>query len=146
MPIRFRCAYCNQLMGIARRKAGTVVNCPNCQGQVVVPAPEPEAEEAAVPPASPQPAPGVFDASNFGQELLQGNGPAPSPGAPAPPAWHQPLPRPAADYFDVEPLPPATAPPRGWIISPPVLILLGLFVALLMGMSFFIGLLVGRSG
>ena len=28
MPIRFRCAYCNQLMGIARRKAGTVVRCP----------------------------------------------------------------------------------------------------------------------
>ena len=25
MPIRFRCAYCNQLMAIARRKAGTVV-------------------------------------------------------------------------------------------------------------------------
>ena len=30
MPIRFRCAYCNQLMGIARRKAGTVIRCPNC--------------------------------------------------------------------------------------------------------------------
>ena len=40
MPIRFRCAYCNQLMGIARRKAGTVVRCPTCAGQVVVPRPE----------------------------------------------------------------------------------------------------------
>lgn len=37
MPIKFRCAYCNQLLGIARRKAGTVVRCPNCAGQVVVP-------------------------------------------------------------------------------------------------------------
>src|SRR5207237_473885 len=37
MPIRFRCAYCNQLLGIARRKAGTVVRCPTCAGQVVVP-------------------------------------------------------------------------------------------------------------
>lgn len=37
MPIRFRCAYCNQLMGIARRKAGSVVRCPTCSGQVVVP-------------------------------------------------------------------------------------------------------------
>ncbi|MBL8797741.1 MAG: hypothetical protein JNM56_27835 [Planctomycetia bacterium] len=37
MPIRFRCAYCNQLLGIARRKAGTVVRCPGCSGQVVVP-------------------------------------------------------------------------------------------------------------
>jgi hypothetical protein len=37
MPIRFRCAYCNQLLGIARRKAGTVVRCPTCAGKVVVP-------------------------------------------------------------------------------------------------------------
>ena len=39
MPIKFRCAYCNQLMGIARRKAGTIVKCPTCSGQVVVPNP-----------------------------------------------------------------------------------------------------------
>src|SRR5437016_186566 len=37
MAIRFRCAYCNQLLGIARRKVGTVVRCPTCAGQVVVP-------------------------------------------------------------------------------------------------------------
>ncbi len=37
MPIRFRCVYCNQLLGIAHRKAGTVVRCPTCAGQVVVP-------------------------------------------------------------------------------------------------------------
>lgn len=40
MPIRFRCAYCNQLMGIARRKAGTVVRCPKCAGEIIVPMPE----------------------------------------------------------------------------------------------------------
>ena len=40
MPIRFRCAYCNQLMGISRRKVGNVVRCPKCGGQVVVPNPE----------------------------------------------------------------------------------------------------------
>ena len=40
MPIRFRCVYCEQLLGIARRKAGTVVKCPNCAGQVIVPSPE----------------------------------------------------------------------------------------------------------
>src|SRR2546425_13275300 len=38
MPIRFRCAYCNQLMGIARRKSGSVVRCPRCAGEVIVPA------------------------------------------------------------------------------------------------------------
>jgi hypothetical protein len=40
MPIRFRCVYCEQLLGIARRKAGTVVKCPNCGGQLIVPPPE----------------------------------------------------------------------------------------------------------
>ena len=27
MPVRFRCVYCNQLLGISSRKAGTVVRC-----------------------------------------------------------------------------------------------------------------------
>lgn len=38
MPIKFRCVYCEQRLGIARRKAGTVVKCPNCTGQLIVPA------------------------------------------------------------------------------------------------------------
>src|SRR5260370_38642428 len=46
MPIRFRCAYCNQLLGISRRKAGTVVRCPTCAGQVVVPNVEAEETES----------------------------------------------------------------------------------------------------
>ena len=41
MPIRFRCVYCNQLLGIARRKAGTIVRCTSCQGQLIVPEPPP---------------------------------------------------------------------------------------------------------
>ena len=39
MPIRFRCTNCNQLMGIARRKAGTTVRCPSCTTSVIVPQP-----------------------------------------------------------------------------------------------------------
>jgi DNA-directed RNA polymerase subunit RPC12/RpoP len=46
MPIRFRCVYCNQLLGISRRKAGTVVRCTNCEGQIIVPD---EPVEAKVP-------------------------------------------------------------------------------------------------
>src|SRR5438270_411363 len=37
MPIKFRCVYCNQLLGIARRKAGKIVACTNCGGQLIVP-------------------------------------------------------------------------------------------------------------
>lgn len=37
MPIRFRCDRCGQLLGIARRKAGTEVECPRCARELVVP-------------------------------------------------------------------------------------------------------------
>jgi len=47
MPVRFRCVYCNQLLGIAKRKAGTVVRCTNCDGQIIVPDPEEQAPVAA---------------------------------------------------------------------------------------------------
>jgi phage FluMu protein Com len=51
MPIRFRCVYCDKLLGIARRKAGAVVNCPQCQQPLIVPTPEPE--EATASPGEP---------------------------------------------------------------------------------------------
>jgi phage FluMu protein Com len=38
MPVRFRCKHCNQLLGIARRKVGTEVRCPECRKMVLVPA------------------------------------------------------------------------------------------------------------
>jgi len=37
MPIQFRCNYCNQLLSIATRKAGAVVNCPTCDARIIVP-------------------------------------------------------------------------------------------------------------
>jgi hypothetical protein len=46
MPIRFRCVYCDTLLGIARRKSGTVVKCPSCAGQLIVPSPEVDDDEA----------------------------------------------------------------------------------------------------
>jgi DNA-directed RNA polymerase subunit RPC12/RpoP len=66
MPIRFRCAYCNQLLGISRRKAGTVVRCPTCAGQVVVPA-APADEKDDDQPERPL----VFERDNFDQLLNQ---------------------------------------------------------------------------
>jgi DNA-directed RNA polymerase subunit RPC12/RpoP len=56
MPIRFRCVYCNQLLGIARRKAGTVVNCPHCGERLIVPTPEADDESAEI-KSQPQPQP-----------------------------------------------------------------------------------------
>src|SRR5437764_15144867 len=86
MPIRFRCAYCNQLMGIARRKAGTVVRCPTCAGQVVVPNTDTEGEPDGT-ARQPAPAePPLFERSDFDEVFDAPKKPAPRPmAAPRPP-------------------------------------------------------------
>jgi hypothetical protein len=53
MSIRFRCFFCGQLLGIARRKAGTVITCPNCKGQLWVPDPDRPEEMQADPAVGP---------------------------------------------------------------------------------------------
>lgn len=42
MPIRFRCTHCERLLGIARRKAGAQIQCPQCGETVTVPFEETE--------------------------------------------------------------------------------------------------------
>lgn len=37
MPIRFRCPHCTRLLGIARRKGGTAIRCPQCGETLTVP-------------------------------------------------------------------------------------------------------------
>src|SRR5215468_8180210 len=117
MPIRFRCAYCNQLMGIARRKAGTVVSCPTCSGQVVVPKPEgaeePEEKSPPQPVAGggPRAEPDLFERSDFGQDLFGGGQPTRGKGAAARSGGFAPIPQqppagalpPMPGPFDMEP-------------------------------------------
>ena len=71
MPIRFRCAYCNQLLGIARRKSGTIVRCPTCAGHIVVPNVPTDETEGADESSL------VFERSDF-DELLNLQSPQPS--------------------------------------------------------------------
>src|SRR5437867_7854768 len=88
MPIRFRCAYCNQLMGISRRKAGTVVRCPSCSGQVVVPNPASEPTEKPQAPAQPE----LFERSNFDELFDDAAGGKRIPARPAAAAAPRPTP------------------------------------------------------
>jgi hypothetical protein len=164
MPIKFRCAYCNQLLGIARRKAGTVVRCPTCAGQVVVPAPE--ADESAPTPGAPQAA--LFERSDF-DNLFEPLEPAPLVNQPAgavvPKAAPGPAPPPGGNPpvggwrtevggdFDVEQLrvphqpvfPPAkaTGPRPGIVLSPLVATILSVLVILALAVAFAAGLAVG---
>jgi hypothetical protein len=55
MPIKFRCVYCNQLLGIARRKAGSTVRCTTCNGELIVPDPAASTELADDGPPPPPP-------------------------------------------------------------------------------------------
>jgi hypothetical protein len=47
VPLKFRCYQCNQLLGVSRSKAGSVLACPKCGAELVVPQP---AESAATTP------------------------------------------------------------------------------------------------
>src|SRR5262245_41782972 len=55
-PIKFRCYKCNQLLGVSRSKVGTVVACPKCAAELLVPDPD---EAPAPAPAAPSPVPGT---------------------------------------------------------------------------------------
>lgn len=148
MPIRFRCAYCNQLMGIARRKAGTVVRCPTCSGQVVVP--DPGAAAEAGPPGSPNQ---LFEGSDFDQ-IFDAAAPkghhAATVGGGVPeakaPAWGTQ----AAGNLDVErldpggPAPLPLGPPPGILLSPSLVTLLMVAGILLLALVFGAGILVGK--
>jgi hypothetical protein len=141
-------------MGIAKRKAGTVVRCPKCAGQVVVPNPGGAAPPGGGHGGRANGAGQLFEQSDF-ERFFQEEGniksPAAAPGPQPPPAY---APAPAAvpmhpmpqTGFDVEPVPdqPYALGP-GVFLSPGKLAFLGAAVVVLMGLSFFVGLLIGRS-
>jgi hypothetical protein len=137
MPIRFRCQYCNQLLGIARRKAGTAVRCPTCRGQVVVPTTGLS---------------GLFEGSDF-EASFQGHA---AEGPPALPFPFQPQTAPSA--FDVERvagptalsepgsggLTPRRSPAAGLVLSATQATFLTVAAIILLALAFGAGLLVGR--
>ena len=91
MPIRFRCPHCNRLLGIATRKAGTDIPCPQCAGLVTVPR-----------PAGDGPVPKELDEID---ELLGLTGPEPSTPVAAPP-------RPQVKVAPPPPKPAPAPPPK----------------------------------
>lgn len=145
MPIRFRCRFCNQLMGISRRKAGMTVQCPTCHAQVVVPQDDPE-NKAEPPPAQPipdAPAP-LFERSDF-EAFLQ-NPVAEKPAVPKAPQ-QQPLAF-ATEMPSSPSLQPSAAGsrlhPPGLVLSPTQATWLTVVVILLVALAFGAGLLVGH--
>lgn len=158
MPIKFRCAYCNQLMGISRRKAGTVVRCPNCAGQVVVPATEqPPADPGPEPESGSREVEPLFERNDF-EEVFNAassrravsSAPPPPPPAPAAAAPSAPYKkREPARPYEVERLDfpenlPAPSEPPGIYLSPAMATLLSVAVVVALALAFTAGLVVGR--
>jgi phage FluMu protein Com len=161
MPIRFRCAYCNQLLGIARRKAGQVVRCPTCAGQVIVP----EAEEEPAPaPAGDGAPPPLFERSDFEDVFNVPATEQPQPAAAAGPVAAPSPGHPVTSWptegevpgIDVEravpelippPLPPVAPalPGPGIILSPKKATVLTVVVIIIIAVAFLAGVLVGLA-
>lgn len=161
MPIRFRCQYCGQLLGIARRKAGTPVNCPTCHNQVKVPASEEAARQptgagASAPTSGGQSAPPskappmLFERDDFDELLQPGVSmqrpalppPVRPPAAPQPETSYDPAPPPTSSSYNPDPLP--LPIPVGIVLSPTRLTVVTVVFIVLLAVAFGAGLLVGR--
>jgi hypothetical protein len=147
MPIRFRCAYCNQLMGIGRRKAGAVVRCPRCAGEVIVPA---EHEGPAA--DGDGPLNDLLESEEFGKALADLEPmarPMPNPLMPPPAYVHPPLREP-------RPPPPPVPPPvdsmseafprdlrrPGLFLPTPMLVVAVALLIASLGVTFVLGMVV----
>lgn len=138
MPIRFRCHRCNQLMGIARRKAGMTVRCPTCHADLVVP--QTDEEPAAAPPiVAPPPAAPLFERSDF-EAFLESPAREPSPPPAVPPTEGE---HPVLPSLELTPERKPSHPP-GLVLSPTQATWLTVAAILLLALAFGAGLLVGR--
>jgi len=128
-------------MGIARRKAGTVVRCPKCAGEIIVPVPDgPAGPEDAAEPAGGNP----FDVERLDPAAFPD--PAPVSAGPTAATPKEPLPVPTETAPAPAPAP-ATAPPQrlGVFVPLGMLIISIGVIALLLILLFVIGLIIGRA-
>jgi len=155
MPIHFRCPHCNQLMGIARRKSGTLIHCPTCTKELVVPRGSDAPEK---PPEPPRPnsllekldvdailnAPAAGKAEKAAHVPEHAN-PLARRSPPVPTARGGDL-RAEDNGVDAD-LPSLALGPkrRGLFLSPPRVMLLSMIGVVLLAIAFLLGLLAGRQ-
>jgi hypothetical protein len=133
-------------MGIARRKAGSVVRCPACRREIAVPSDAEDDSPPVLPPTLPRPH--LFDRDDFDALLAGGTS---MPGA-KPVSAPGPVPRPLAEVagakgvaIGAEPVAVSLVPVQGGLVlSPGWVTMLTVVFLLLLAMAFALGLLVGR--
>src|SRR5262249_25541193 len=153
MPIRFRCVYCNQLLGISRRKAGTIVRCTSCEGQLIVPDPVegpteparkgPEVQPTAGGEPKGAPNPDIFEQGDFDAllEPYQSGSPAAVASPPKSPSARQKDAAPSPAPVSVSP----AIQPTGLVLSRVQLTVISVVLVLTIGLAFAGGLLLGLS-
>ena len=116
MPIRFRCSYCNRLLGIATRKAGMETLCPHCGYTITVPVPQ-EQNDGPTERMNLEEVEELL--GNAATEALSKSAVAEAPAAPpSPPVLELPWtdePQPPAPVYSK----PAVSPPPAPVASPP---------------------------
>lgn len=142
-------------MGISRRKAGTVVRCPNCAGQVIVPNSDGSdpGTAKAVEPRKGEGEP-LFERGDFDDALRSASGgkrAAASPANPPPPVIPAPTanrPPRAGARMEAEPADfpsgVVAAEPPGIYLSPALTTLLSIALVVALALAFTAGLVVGR--
>jgi hypothetical protein len=124
-------------MGIARRKAGTVVKCPKCAGEIIVPVPEEGSPEE---PGMPSDANvGAFEDPNFNPAVES----APSAPATAVEPIQQPTVEPTAPAVQLPPAPPPAPKRIGVFLSIGMIFISIIVVILLLITLFVVGLIIG---
>jgi phage FluMu protein Com len=138
MPVRFRCKHCDQLLGIARRKIGTEVRCPECQKMVLVPAENAQELDEPTRKGDP-PSEGDRPPGRFHQVA--------DPSVEPPEAKNDPLFSRGvrAPAFDDEPYRlPVHVQTAGFVLSPLHASLLTIGALFVLALAFALGLLIGR--
>ena len=108
--ITFRCYQCGKLLGASPAKAGSVVACPKCKAELLVPAPA-----SATQPQAPAPGGGEVDeATAFIRKLVQGG-----PIEPRTPAFPEIRTEPAAPGKSRPPVPQPASPTPAHPVPPP---------------------------
>jgi hypothetical protein len=143
MPIRFRCKYCHQLLGIARRKSGKTIQCPTCHGklnvpvQVAVDTAGGDLSEAAAP---------LFEQNDF-DDFLDGDDHSEEVDVPVAPSQRQPAYAVNRLNFSPPPPPPPVQPPSpasGVTLSSTAVTILTVSALILLALAFGAGIAVDR--
>ncbi len=123
MPIRFRCSYCNRLLGIATRKAGMQTTCPHCGSSITVPLPNQDESKTERLDLDDVDELLAKSATATAKEASVAAPPAPAPLVTAPPSAAPSSPAPVAEQPHVEPVAPplatATAPAKAAPVPQP---------------------------